>query len=143
MQLSLLFELFECCISFENFIFSIAASGKPNNLVNDSDTKTTPEVPNGTDAANGVSSSEEATQKDEDKSEDKPSDVEEKEASGKEESAKDPVKDDDGKEDSSNEKATETATMADQANKFLFEFPSPYAHELCTLRQNVVDSFVA
>ncbi len=26
--------------------------------------------------------------------------------------------------------------------KMMFEFPSEYAHELCTLRQNIVDAFV-
>lgn len=46
------------------------------------------------------------------------------------------------KEGADSAKDGNSATSKDQSNKFLFEYPTPYAHELCTLRQNIVDAFV-
>ena len=102
----------------------------------DSDAKDAAGVPNGTDAAKekdvANSKSEETTEKGE-------VNVEDKTTEGEKEEIKKPVNEESAKEGEN----TETAKIPDQSNRFLFEFPSPYAHELCTLRQNVIDSFVA
>lgn len=45
-------------------------------------------------------------------------------------------------QDGEGTKNEEPASSKDQTNKFMFQFPSPYAHELCTLRQNIIDAFV-
>ena len=119
-------------------IFFQAAKGKFGSP-NDTDTKPSSEAANDADTGNerklDCPNGDGAVEKEDDKSEEsKTSEEEEEEKLVKEESSS---------AESANAKPTGTATMADQANRFLFEFPSPYAHELCTLRQNVVDSFVA
>ena len=53
-------------------------------------------------------------------------------------------KKEDGEMNKSNEEQTntESTTPKDEQKKFTFEFPAQYSHELCTLRQNLVDAFV-
>ncbi|XP_065054486.1 clustered mitochondria protein homolog [Rhopilema esculentum] len=62
-------------------------------------------------------------------------------AAGKEEGKE---KKEDGEMNKSNEEQTntESTTPKDEQKKFTFEFPAQYSHELCTLRQNLVDAFV-